>query len=454
MDGFITSALAFVVAISILVAVHEYGHFWVARRLGIKVLRFSVGFGRPFWSRRGADGTEYCLAAIPLGGYVKLLDERDCEVAPEDLPRAFNRASPGRRVAVLLAGPAFNFIFAVIAYWAMFVSGVPATKPLVGAIESGSPAAEAELRRNDLIVAVEGVRTETMLDAFLGILEGIVDDGAVELTLRNEGGIERVAVVRVEGDTRALTEPGALMPGLGISQWQPVIPPVLGEVSAGGSAAASGLRPGDRVVSADGQPVDDWMAWVDFIRERPGRRVDLTIERDGAVREMELVIGEADEEGRLIGRIGAAPRIESGLWDPIRTEQHYGPLPAIPRAFEQTWRMTATTLSLLVRMITGDVSFKHLSGPLTIAEGAGISAMGGAASFLNFLALVSLSLGIINLMPIPLLDGGQIVYQVAEVVKGSPLSERAQLIGQQVGLVMLLMLMGFAFYNDIVRLAN
>jgi regulator of sigma E protease len=454
MDGFITSALAFVVAISILVAVHEFGHFWVARRLGIKVLRFSVGFGRPFWSRRGADGTEYCLAAIPLGGYVKLLDERDCEVAPEDLPRAFNRASPGRRIAVLLAGPAFNFIFAVVAYWAMFVSGVPATKPLLGTVESGSPAAEAELRENDLIVSVEGVRTETMLDAFLGILEGIVDDGTVELLVRDAAGGERLAVLRVEGNTRALTEPGALMPGLGISQWQPVIPPVLADVSADGTAAASGLRPGDRVVSADGQPVDDWMNWVDFIRERPGRRVELTVERDGVVRDIELIIGEMDEEGRLIGRIGAAPRVDSDLWDPIRTEQRYGPLPAVPRAFEQTWRMTTTTLSLLVRMITGDVSFKHLSGPLTIAEGAGISAMGGVASFLNFLALVSLSLGIINLMPIPLLDGGQIVYQAAEVVKGSPLSERAQLIGQQVGLVMLLMLMGFAFYNDIVRLAN
>jgi len=454
MDGFLTSALAFVVAISILVAVHEYGHFWVARRLGIKVLRFSVGFGRPFWSRRGADGTEYCLAAIPLGGYVKLLDERDCEVAPEDLPRAFNRASPGKRIAVLLAGPAFNFAFAIIAYWGMFVAGVPAQRPLLGPIEPGSPAAEAGLAADDLLVSVDGTRTETMMDAYLALLEGIVADGTMEVVARGEDGTERTLTLRIEGDTRELTEPDAMMSGLGISRWRPVIPPVLAELTPDGAAAGAGFEPGDLIVAVDGEAVEDWMWWVEFVRERPGQRVAVTVERAGDLREIDLVIGEADENGRLIGRIGAAPRVDRTLWDRLWTEQHYGPLAAVPRAVEQTWRMSTTTLALLGRMVVGDVSLKHLSGPLTIAEGAGASARGGGASFLNFLALVSLSLGIINLLPIPLLDGGQIVYQIAEIVKGSPVSERAQLVGQQVGILMLLVLMSFAFYNDIVRLAG
>lgn len=454
MDGFVTSAIAFVVAISILVAVHEYGHFWVARRLGVKVLRFSVGFGRPLWRREGRDGTEYCISAIPLGGYVKLLDERDCDVAPEDAARTFNHQSPGRRIAILLAGPAFNFVFAVVAYWAMFVAGVPASRPLLGAVAPESPAAEAGIEPGDLVTAVDGQAVETMTDAQLAILKGVVGDGEVTLTVRGGQGAERAAVLRVDGGTRHLTEPGALLPGLGLQPWRPEIQPVIGELAPGGSAAAAGLAPGDRVVSAGGEPIRDWSAWVDFVRERPGRRVEVTVERDGALESLDLVIGEVEEDGRLIGRIGAAPRIDPDAWAPVRAEQRYGALEAVPRAFEQTWRMTVTTLSLLGRMVTGDVSLKNLSGPLSIAEGAGASAMAGGAFFLSFLGLISLSLGIINLLPIPLLDGGQIVYQVAEMMKGSPVSERAQLLGQQVGIVMLLLLMGFAFYNDIVRLAG
>ncbi|MEJ2514738.1 MAG: RIP metalloprotease RseP [Gammaproteobacteria bacterium] len=454
MEGFFTSVLAFVVAISILVAVHEYGHFWVARRLGIKVLRFSIGFGKPFWSRQGADGTEYCLAAIPLGGYVKLLDERDCDVRPEEVHLAFNRQSPMRRIAVLLAGPAFNFLFAVVAYWVMFVGGVPAMKPLVGEVSPGSPAAEAGIRSGDVITEVDGHRTETMTDAQLAILDGIVGDGRVSLQIRGADGSLRAARLEVAGETRGLTEPGALFPGLGLSAWRPEIPPVIGELSADGSAAASGLQTGDRVVAAAGEAVNDWSDWVDFIRARPGETVELVVERDGSRQRLALAIGEAQEEGVVIGRIGAAPQLDSDLWAPLRTEQRYGPLEAFPRAAEQTWRMSAVTLSLLGRMVVGDVSLKNLSGPLTIAEGAGATASAGATFFISFLALVSLSLGIINLMPIPLLDGGQIVYQVAEMVKGSPVSERAQLVGQQVGILMLLVIMGFAFYNDIVRLAG
>jgi regulator of sigma E protease len=453
LSGFLTSALAFIVAIGVLVAVHEYGHFWVARRLGIRVLRFSIGFGRPLWSRVAADGTEYWISAIPLGGYVKLLDEREGPVAPEELSHCFNRQSPWRRIAVLMAGPAFNFLFALLAYWLMFVVGVPAMKPLLGAIEPGSPAAVAGLRSGDLVVAVERAPTRTMMDAQLRLLTAIVPGGRATLELESPDGARRTATLEVRGDTHALTEPGALFPGLGISMWRPVIPPVIGELLAEGTAANSGLRSGDRVLSADGQPMQDWSAWVEFIRARPGETVLLEIERDGARQELELFVGAADEAGQQVGRIGATPQVAPELWDPVRTEQRHGPLAAIPASVSETWRMSALTVTMMARMVMGQVSVKNVSGPINIAQAAGFTAAAGLIAFLSFLAIVSISLGIINLLPIPLLDGGQIVYQVVELAKGSPVSERAQMVGQQVGILLLLLLMSFAFYNDIVRLA-
>jgi regulator of sigma E protease len=454
LSGILTSALAFIVAIGVLVAVHEFGHFWVARRLGIKVLRFSVGFGRPLWSRVAADGTEYWISAIPLGGYVKLLDEREGEVAPEDLPRCFNRQPPGSRIAVLVAGPAFNFLFAIAAYWAMFVVGVPAMKPLVGAIEPDSPAAVAGMEPGDLIVAVEGRRTGTMMEAQLALLTALVPGGRATLELERATGERRSARIEVQGDTHALTEPGALFPGLGIGLWRPVIPAVIGEVLPDGTAAAAGLRPGDRVLRADGEPVEDWSALVALIRARPGEPVELVIERDGGRQSLTLRVGAADEEGQRIGRIGAAPQVTPELWDPVRTEQRHGPLAAVGRAAAETWRMSALTVTMMARMVMGQVSVKNISGPINIAQAAGFTAAAGATAFLSFLAIVSISLGIINLLPIPLLDGGQIVYQLVEIAKGSPVSERAQIVGQQVGILLLLLLMSFAFYNDIVRLAT
>lgn len=454
MSGILTSALAFIVAISVLVAVHEFGHFWVARRVGIKVLRFSIGFGRPLWRKVAADGTEYQVSAIPLGGYVKMLDEREGNVPPEDLPRCFNSQPPSRRIAVLLAGPAFNFLFAIVAYWAMFVVGVPAMKPLVGEIEPGSAAATAGMRPGDMIVGVEGASTGTMMAAQLELLKAMVPGGRADLELEGEDGSRRAARLEYDGDTHALTEPGAMFPGLGIGLWRPQIPPVIGEIVPEGTAAASGLLPGDRVQSAGGEPVADWNALVAFIRARPGETVPLVLERDGDTLSLELYIGAADDQGERVGRIGAAPRVTPELWDPIRTEQRHGPIGAVGEALSETWRMSALTVTLMGRMIVGQVSVKNISGPINIAQAAGFTAAAGLTAFLSFLAIVSISLGIINLMPIPLLDGGQIVYQCVEVVKGSPVSERAQVIGQQVGILLLLMLMSFAFYNDIVRLAT
>ena len=454
MSGILTSALAFVVAIAVLVAVHEFGHFWVARRLGIKVLRFSIGFGRPLWRRTGADGTEYWVSAVPLGGYVKMLDEREGDVAPEDLERCFNRQPPSRRIAVLFAGPAFNFLFAIAAYWLMFVVGVPAMKPLVGAIEPDSPAAEAGLRAGDLIVAVDDARTGTMMAAQLEMLQAMVPGGRATLELERPDGSRTTAQIAYDGDTHALTEPGAMFPGLGIQPWRPRIPPVIGEVLPEGTAASSGLQRGDRLLSADGRRMESWDEWVAFIRAHPDETVELALERDGSRQLIPLFIGAADDEGERVGRIGAGPLVTPELWDPARTEQRFGPLGAAAEAVGETWRMSALTVTMMGRMLLGQVSVKNISGPINIAQAAGFTAAAGLTAFLSFLAIVSISLGIINLLPIPLLDGGQIVYQVVEIAKGSPVSERAQIVGQQVGIVMLLMLMTFAFYNDIVRLAT
>jgi len=455
MSEIFTSVLAFVVAISVLVAVHEYGHFWVARRLGVRVLRFCIGFGKPIWSRVvGRDPVEYAVAAVPLGGYVKLLDEREGPVPADQRHRAFNRQSPGRRIAILVAGPAFNFIFAVAAYWVMFLSGITALQPVIGGVEPDSAAAAAGLRDGDRIVMIDRHETPTMMDARIGLLDGLVGDGEARLQVLGDDGGQRELLLVVEGDRRALTEDADIFPRLGILPWRPRVPPVIGSLNADGSAARSGLRIGDRIIAADGQPVSDWSAWVEFVRARPEQRVSIEMERDGRVQSMDLEIGSSETEAGVIGLIGAGVVVPEGLYDDVITEQQFGPFAAVGEALKRTWEMSALTVRMLYRMVTGDVSPKSISGPINIAQTAGYTASVGLAAFLAFLAIVSISLGILNLLPIPMLDGGQIVYQLAEIIKGSPVSERAQLIGQQVGIVMLLLLMSFAFYNDIARLAG
>jgi regulator of sigma E protease len=456
MSEILTSIIAFVVALGLLVAIHEYGHFYVARRLGVKVLRFCIGFGKPIWSRvAGRDPVEYAVAAIPLGGYVKLLDEREGPVADVDLPRAFTRQSSPRRIAILAAGPIFNFLFAIVAYWLMFVTGVVAMKPLVGVVTPDSRAAVAGLRAGDQIISVGERETRTMMDAQLGVVAELAASGRVPMTVLGEDGQTRRVEVVIDGERSDYTEDlGTLWSRLGIEPWRPVIPPVVADISPDGSAAASGLEPGDRIVRADGEPVTDWTSWVEFVRERPGQTVDVVVNRDGRDMDLTLQIGALDTEDGTIGRIGAGVQVPEDLFANAVTRQQYGPLAAIGAAVSKTWEMSSVTVSLLFRMLTGDVSPRNISGPINIAQAAGYTASAGLAAFLNFLAVVSISLGILNLLPIPMLDGGQIAYQVAEMVKGSPVSERAQLIGQQVGIALLLLLMSFAFYNDITRLVG
>ncbi len=449
----ILAVVAFVVAIGILIAVHEWGHFLVARALGIKVLRFSIGFGRPLWRRvSGRDQTEYVLAKIPIGGYVKLLDEREGPVDPAEQHRAFNRQPVWSRMAVLVAGPAFNFLFAVVAYWVIFMAGIPGIRPVIGAVEPATYAADAGVLAGDEIVAVAGRETPTWENAVIAIIGDMLTDGRIELELKNEEGITRSVNLDVRGAESSLTEPGALLTGLGVKPYVPVIPPVIAEVTEDGAAARAGFEAGDRILSVDDVPVANWNAWAEYVRSRPDQEMFVRVERGRQQFDLRVVVGAVEEDGRRIGRFGAAAEYPRDLYERLYTEQRYGPVAAVGVATAKTWNMSTLTLRMLWKMVLGEVSVRNISGPINIAQYAGQAASFGLVSFLSFLAVVSISLGIINLLPIPMLDGGQLVYQVAELVKGSPVSDRTQILGQQVGIVALILIMSLAIYNDIARL--
>jgi len=450
----LTYLLAFLVAIGILVAVHEYGHFWMARRMGIKVLRFSIGFGRVLWSKSDSSGTEYAFSAIPLGGYVKLLDEREGPVDPNLVSQAFNRKPVWRRILVLLAGPFANFLFAAVAYWILLVVGTPALKPIIGDVTADSIASRAGLLAGDSIVGVGGQAVATREGAVLAILDRLMDDAPIALEVQGAGGTEspRALQLEIAGDRRALTEPGALMTGLGFEFWYPTVPTEVGKLIAGNPAELAGVQVGDRILAVDGMPVDDFQAMVKIVQPSPGKTLVFAIERKGERLELPIEVQGQREGDRLIGRIGIQPVAGLAVPDAMKTVERFGPAAAVGRAIDKTWNMSVLTVRMIWNVATGDVSVKNLSGPINIAEYAGFSARQGILSFLSFLAVVSVSLFVLNLLPIPILDGGQVVYQLAELVKGSPLSDRTQAVGQQIGIVLLLMLMSFAFYNDLSRL--
>lgn len=440
----VTSVLAFVVAISVLVAVHEFGHFWVARRLGFKVVRFSIGFGRPLWKRSaGPDATEYVIAAIPLGGYVKLLDEREGPVPQHELMRSFTRRPVWQRLLVLAAGPAFNFLFAIAAYWALFMWGVPQTQPVIGHVVAESYAAQAGLRSGDTVLEVGGERTADPKAVIFALLGDLLDDGATTLRVKSVDAGERDLALTVSSaaERHRLTEPGELLTGLGFEFSPPPVPPVVENAVSDGPAARAGLERGDRILAVDGRPTPSGAELVNYLKARPGERVILSVSRDGEERTVPVVIRGEQDQGKTIGRIGIELR---------RVElQSLGPIAALGHACTETWEMSALTVAMLWNMIIGRVSVKNISGPINIAAFAGETARVGVRPFLAFLAIVSISLGILNLLPIPILDGGQMLFQVIELAKGSPLSERAQILGQQFGIALLLLLMSLAFYNDI-----
>ena len=452
MNGMLFSLAAFIVAIGVLVTVHEFGHFWVARRLGVKVLRFSVGFGKPLWKRTfGKDKTELVIAALPLGGYVKMLDEREGEVAAAELPRAFNRQPVSTRIAVVVAGPAFNFMFAIIVYWAMFVYGVPGLKPLVGEVAPASYAAEAGFLSGDEILAVAGEPTVTWEATVLALLDASLDGlNTVAVAVRDAAGQERHLQVHFDNPDELLKK-GGVLENFGLSPWQPQA--VIESLVAGGAGERDGLLPGDEVVVANDVAVSSWRQWVEIVRERPGQNIAVEVLRDGATVKLQVRPDSITEKGREIGRIGAYVQLpDDGQRATMRVVVRHGLLKAIPAALNKTWQVTTLTLRTLWKMVTGRASIENLSGPITIAQYAGQSAAIGLAAFLGFLGIVSVSLGVLNLLPVPVLDGGHLLFYLVELVTGRPVAESVQLAGQKIGIVLLLGLMSLAFYNDLVRL--
>lgn len=442
--------LWFLIAIGILVVGHEFGHYVAARLAGVKVLRFSVGFGKPLLRRRfGRDRTEWVLSALPFGGYVKMLDEREGEVPAAEAHRSFNRASVWQRIGIVSAGPFANFLLAIVFYWALFMHGLPALKPMIGEPPVGTPAAQAGLVAGDEIRRVNGKDTPSFQDLRLKLLrEGVA---RARITLELADG--RSVTLDAPPLQTEKMEQDILLP-LGIVRYEPQIEPVIGEVVPGGAAARAGFQPGDRLIAANGKPVATWQDWVQAVRQHPGVPLRIEYERQGRRAALTVVPDSVEEAGRQVGKIGAGPKVDEAVLAALMTEVRYGPVEALWQGVAKTADMSLFTLEMMGRMVLGQVSWKNLSGPLTIADYAGQSAALGWVSFVSFLALVSVSLGVLNLLPIPLLDGGHLMYHVAELFTGRPVSERTMEIGGRIGIILLLLLMSFALFNDLQRLVG
>ncbi|MFC2970867.1 sigma E protease regulator RseP [Azotobacter bryophylli] len=439
------------IALGVLVTFHEFGHFWVARRCGVKVLRFSIGFGKPLLRWHGRKGTEFMIAAVPLGGYVKMLDEREAEVPVELLDQAFNRKSVWQRISIVSAGPLANFLLALFFFWLFAVLGSQQVRPVIGSVEEGSLAAVAGLAAGQEIVAVDGEETFGWAAVNLQLVRRLGESGRLKVTVRDNGSnVAQTRQVVLEDWLKGIDEPDPIA-ALGIRPWRPAIPPLLGRLDPKGAAQAAGLLSGDRLLSFDGQTLDDWQQVVDRVRARPGERVVFQVERAGQQLQVPVTLGSRGEGKARSGYLGAG--VEGVDWPPemLRTVR-FGPADAIGEAFRRTWSMSVLTFESLKKMLFGELSVKNLSGPITIAKVAGASAQSGVGDFLNFLAYLSISLGVLNLLPIPVLDGGHLLYYVVEAVRGRPLSERVQAWGMQIGISLVIGVMLLALLNDLSRL--
>jgi len=438
--------------LAILVAVHEFGHFWVARRCGVKVLRFSIGFGPSLLRWRDRLDTEYSIAAIPLGGYVKMLDEREGEVPAAELEQAFNRKPVLQRIAVVSAGPLANFLLAIAVYWGLFIAGESGYAPLIGEVEAGSVADVAGLEAGQEIVAVDGVETPTWQALSFRLLDRIGDTGSISFSVKypdSDVVYESEAIIHqwLSGE-----EQPDLFGGLGLSMYTPEVPPVIGQVVSGGPAEQAGLQPGDLVISADGVPMNLWMDWVDYVRERPGQAIEVEYRRGMELLRVtivpELVV---DDNGESIGRVGLGVQFPEMPPEMLRKFER-GPVEALGASLQRTGELVGFTLNSIKKMVMGLISPKNLSGPITIAKVASASAKSGVEAYFSFLALLSVSLGVLNLLPIPVLDGGHLMFYFAELLAGRPVPERIQALGYQVGLFLVLGIMFLALYNDFSRL--
>lgn len=454
MQSFLLSLVAFIIAIGVLVTIHEFGHYWVAKKMGVKVLRFSVGFGKPLWKKiAGPDKTEYVLAAIPLGGYVKMLDEREGDVESSEVDRAFNRKSVWARIAIVIAGPLANLILAVLVYWLIFIVGITGIAPIVGDPLKDSPAAVAGFQSEDKIVEVNGKATPTWNTVYVSLLEGIVSGGGeIDITVdtRDGSSVSRKLMLAEE----LLNQEGDVVGSIGLNRWWPDVDPVIGGVVPGGAAESSGLQVGDKVISSNGEAVGTWRQLVDIIRASADKTLNLVVLRDSSEIDLQLTPAVRETPEGVIGFIGAREtQSQTVIDEKLRTVERYSPLTALGMGFKRTMEMISVSVKMIGKLLTGQASLKNtVSGPISIAQFAGQSVSVGIDHYLSFIALVSISLGIFNLFPVPMLDGGHLLYYTIELLTGKPVSERIQIFGQQIGIALLGTLMIFVFYQDILRL--
>jgi len=439
------------VALGVLITFHEFGHFWVARRCGVKVLRFSVGFGTPLLRWHDRQGTEFVVAAIPLGGYVKMLDEREGDVPPALADQSFNRKSVRQRIAIVAAGPIANFLLAIVFFWLLAMLGTQQIRPVIGAVEAGSLAASAGLTAGQEIVSIDGKATSGWSAVNLQLVRRLGESGTLQVGVRDEGAsAEQHLQIKLDHWLKGADEPDPIQ-SLGLRPWRPVIVPVLAEIDSKGPAAAAGLKTGDKLLALDGVAVNDWQQVVDTVRAHPQAKVVVRVERDGVALDVPVTLARKGEGKAAGGYLGAG--VKGGEWPAnMLREVSYGPLDAVGEGLSRTWNMSVLTLESLKKMLFGELSVKNLSGPITIAKVAGASAQSGVGDFLNFLAYLSISLGVLNLLPIPVLDGGHLLFYLVEWARGRPLSDRVQGWGVQIGISLVVGVMLLALINDLGRL--
>ena len=456
--------IAFIVTIGLLVTVHEYGHFQVAQWCGVKVLKFSIGFGKPLWKKTfGKDNTEFVLAAIPLGGFVKMLDEREqkaeLEANPElpqinyseaELKRAFNRQTVWKRIAIVSAGPIANLLLAIVLYWGLFMLGVTGARPIIGEVAKDSLAAQASLTTGEVIQKINGKTVSSWQEARWMLLEESLESKGVEIEAINQNNElfqHTLSFAGINHDSEI-----DVLKKIGIAEFRPIIPAVIGEVLADSAAEQAGVKIDDKILSVDGVTISDWEQVVNIIKASPNKKLWFEIERAQKIIRVAATPEKIEENGENIGRLGAAVKMDKKELGKLLVEFHYSPLVSLQKAVSKTWDTSTFSLKMLGKMLVGQVSLKSISGPVTIADYAGKSANMGLKTFLSFLALVSISIGVLNLLPIPVLDGGHLMYYTVEIFKGSPVSENIMLVGQKLGFAILGLLMTLAIFNDVTRL--
>ncbi len=449
---FLHTFFYFVITIGVLVSFHEFGHFWTARKVGVKVLRFSVGFGKVLWSyQKKSDTTEYVLSAIPLGGYVKMVDERESEVKEDDFPFAFNRQPLWARMAIVVAGPVFNLVLAVFLFWCVLVAGETGIKPILGKVEQGTLAASAGFKEDEEIISVDDKLTPTWTEAMAVIFTSALDGNKdIKVTVKDLNDEQSNRVLKLSGSDIQSSE--ILYKKLGFKPWSPTLKPVIGNVLPESSALSAGLLKGDLILSADNIVIKDWLQLVDIVKSHPNVTISLKIERDGVELPINITPKSVQIDQKLEGKIGASVSVPEDLIKSVSVKYSLSPLQAIPVSLETTWYYSVTTIKMMGKMLIGKTSVDNLSGPISIAQYAGQSASMGLVAFIKFMALLSVSLGILNLLPIPVLDGGHLLFFIIEGIKGSPVSEKIQSFFQQVGMLFLMGLMALAMVLDVQRL--